>query len=92
MIMPTVFYTLSTILITAITVSYLIAYILSSSISILSLLLFFTVLSVIFGVITVDLWMNQYGITRDHIPFVGTRSVLLFISSLFLFYTTWSKN
>jgi len=90
--MPTIFYTLSTVVILSITISYLIAYILSESISILSLLCFFTTISFIFMVITADLWMNQYGITRDHIPFVGTRSVLLFISSLFLFYTTWSKN
>ena len=91
MFISTIFYSLSTIVLGALVSSYLIAYFLNRSVTILSILLFLTVNFFIVLSITVRLWLAYYKLIdlNDKIPLIEFRSVALFLSSMFFLYTTW---
>ncbi len=93
MFIATICYTLTLIVFGALIGSYLIAYILDKSISILSLLLlllsvFFIILS-----ITVNFWLDYYNIREiSYLPLVEIRSIALLATSIFFLWTTWKNK
>jgi hypothetical protein len=91
MFVSTIFYSLSTIILGALVSSYLIAYLLNRSISILSILVFLVANFFIVLSISTRLWLAHYKLVdlNNNIPLIEFRSVALFFSSIFFLYTTW---
>jgi len=90
MFIATIFYTLSTIVLGALVGSYIIAYFLKRSISVLSFLLFFIAVFFISLSITINLFLCCYDLRIiNYSPLIEFRAIGLFISATFLLYTSW---
>jgi 1,4-dihydroxy-2-naphthoate octaprenyltransferase len=93
MLIATICYTLSLIVLGALIGSYLIAYILDKSISILSLLLFLISIFLVVLVITSNYWLSYYGLKEiTCLVMADFRSIILLVTSVFFLWTTWKNK
>jgi hypothetical protein len=87
-----ILYTITDISLIIIIMSYALALKMNRSITILSLLLFFTAVFFLSMVATLDLWsMCLFGEVFGT-PYPWARGLFLASASIFLLYTTWRKN
>lgn len=86
------FYSLTVLTVGGVVLSYAIAYKLTKSMSILSLLLFFIAVFSVVLVITVNIGREILDMSKGVLPFIEIRSAFFFLTSVFLFYTTWKKQ
>jgi len=84
-------YTLATVGVSAVLISYGIAYNLKTTQPILALLLFFFVVWISSLIITVKLWLEFMGLDT-HLAGISVRGILLLLASLYLTKTTWRQN
>ena len=89
---PFFFYTVSTIVLFLISVSWITAYRMKRSIPVLSFAIFFTVVATLTFVISFDLLRLCLGMYKTAVPFLWLRSILMFGSSIFLLYGTWKNK
>jgi len=84
-------YTLALATIGFVFLSYMIAYRLKRSLSVLSMALFFFCVFLVVLASTIQLWAREFDLTY-RLPLAEIRGTLLFGSALFLLYTTWRTN
>jgi len=89
----TIFYSLTTLTLFGVILSYILAFRLKPTLSICALLIFFIASWILVTLIAYNGWMTLlYPDYNTRIPFRSLRAMFYFLASLFLFYTTWRKN
>lgn len=83
------FYSLTLLALGGVVLSYGIAYRLTKSLSVLSLLLFFIAIFMVVVVIVCDMAQAVMGFRPHKLPFMELRGLYFFLTTAFLFYTTW---
>jgi hypothetical protein len=92
MLISALLYSASLIVLLLIVFSYILAYKMHRSMSVLSLIMFFLATMFVVFVAVIDLWSRVYYFEPFKPRFTELRGAIFLGACLFLLYTTWRKN